>query len=158
MVNVLQAMIRTDGEQMILTPTYHVFHMYKVHHDATLLPIHLSSNTWTFEEEGTERSDAGAPVTSISATVSEKDGVINLTISNSHPESSEQVVLDFRGKEVSSIVKGSARLLTAEGFNTINTFDDPNAVAPTAYTEAQLAKGRLSLELPPHSIVVLQLK
>jgi alpha-N-arabinofuranosidase len=158
MVNVLQAMIRTDGEQMILTPTYHVFHMYKVHHDATLLPMHLSSNTWTFEEEGTERSDAGAPVTSISATASEKDGVINLTISNSHPESSEQVVLDFRGKEVTSIVKGSARLLTAEGFKTINTFDEPNAVVPTAYTGAQLAKGHLNLELPPHSIVVLQLK
>ena len=158
MVNVLQSMIRTEGNQMFLTPTYHVFHMYKVHHDANLLPMQLSSNTWTFKEEGTERHDAGSAVASISATASEKNGIVNLTISNSNPGARENVSIDFRGKNFDHVVENSARILTSPSFNSINTVDQPTVVKPISYTDVSLQDGVLTLELPPYSIVVLQLK
>jgi alpha-N-arabinofuranosidase len=47
-INVLQSMILTQGEQMIVTPTYNVFEMYKVHQDATNLPIEIASPAYRY--------------------------------------------------------------------------------------------------------------
>ena len=37
-INVLQAMILTQGDQMITTPTFHVYEMYQLHQNAQVLP------------------------------------------------------------------------------------------------------------------------
>ena len=158
MVNVLQAMIRTEGDKMFKTPTYHVFRMYKDHQNATLLPIDLKTNTWTYEEEGTERSDAGAPVNSISATASEKDGTMHFTVSNLNPYEAQTVEIEIRGAEAKSIVRNSAEILTADEFDSVNTIDDPDNVSPKAYNGASLKNGVLTLKIPAHSLVKLSIK
>ncbi len=77
-INVLQAMILTKGEQMILTPTYHVFEMYKVHQDATLLPINLEEGTYTYGGESTGAVSASAS--------RDSQGRIHITLVNMDPE------------------------------------------------------------------------
>lgn len=158
MVNVLQAMILTDGPKMVKTPTYYVFEMYKEHQNAHLLPVHLTSNTYKFEDESSDRKDIGEEFDVISTTVSEKEGVIRLTISNLHPEEAQEVKIDIRGMKVKSIVKGSAEILTADSFDAINTYDDPDNVIISSFDNAKLKNGVLTIKLPKHSIVALSLK
>lgn len=158
MVNVLQAMILTDGPKMVKTPTYYVFEMYKEHQNAHLLPVHLTSNTYKFEDESSDRKDIGEEFDVISTTVSEKDGVVRLTISNLHPEEAQEVKIDIRGMKVKSIVKGSAEILTADSFDAINTYDDPDNVIISSFDNAKLKNGVLTIKLPKHSIVALSLK
>ena len=45
MINVLQAMILTDKEKMVLTPTYYVFKMYVPFQDATFVPVTFDAGT-----------------------------------------------------------------------------------------------------------------
>ena len=78
-VNVLQAMILTDKEKMLLTPTYHVFEMYKVHQDATFLPVELQSPDYTF---GTEK----IPMVSASATRAADGSAVHLSLANTSPD------------------------------------------------------------------------
>lgn len=158
MVNVLQAMILTDGPKMTLTPTYHVFHMYKVHQNANLIPMSLESATYTFDDESSDRDDVGEDIPVLSATASEKDGVVSFTVSNIHPEDEQEVTIEIRGHDVRSIVNGSARILTADDFDDINTFENPDNIAPEAYRGAKLKGNKLTLTIPAHSVVVLSVK
>ena len=84
-VNVLQAIILTKDEQMVLTPTYHVFDLYKNHTDAKELGCAVEA-----ERAGTEKH--GIPV--ITASASEKDGIITVTLSNLSPDRAEEVLID----------------------------------------------------------------
>ena len=78
LINVLQAMILTDHEKMIVTPTYHVFEMYTVHHDATLLPMDLQSATYA---EGADE------IPQINASASrDSSGKIHITVCNLSPD------------------------------------------------------------------------
>src|SRR5690606_11508192 len=72
-INVLQAVILTEGEKMLLTPTYHVMKMYNVHQDAQLVPIHLETQNYTFE---------GKSIPAVSASASKKDGSLNISLTN----------------------------------------------------------------------------
>lgn len=147
-VNVLQAMILTDGEQMIKTPTYHVFHMYKVHQDAMLLPIDVETAEYSYKGEN---------IPAISTTVSRNDeGVIHITASNTHATEAQEVTFDLRGTDVDKVIPG--RLLTADKINSINTFDDPDNVSPVSFDDATFEDGTLTMTLPPKSIVVLGLE
>lgn len=162
-VNVLQAMVLTDGPKMLLTPTYHVFHMYKVHQNSTLLPIHADVERFTGEgeEEVVSRFDIpldeeGIPV--ISATVSRDDsGVIHVTATNTHPTEDKEVNIEFRGEEVKEIIDGSGKLLTADSVDAINTFENPENVKQVDFEDAELNNGVLKLQIPNHSVIVLSL-
>ncbi len=146
-VNVLQSMILTRGDQMILTPTYWVFDLYKVHQDATLLPISLRSDAYTFQ---------GQSVSAVSASASnDKQGRIHITLVNLDPNQPRTVQTDIRGQHVSSV---SGRVLTAPAMNAHNTFEQPNAVQPTPFTGARLSGSTLSVQLPSKSVVVLELR
>ncbi|AHG92651.1 alpha-L-arabinofuranosidase domain protein (plasmid) [Gemmatirosa kalamazoonensis] len=148
MVNVLQAMILTQGSQMLLTPTYHVFEFYTVHHDALLLPIAVTSREWY--KLGTD----SVPAVSASAS-RDRNGVMHVTMSNLDPSHAHTVTLDVRGARVSGV---SGRILTAPTMNAYNTFEHPDAVKPAPFTGAQVADGRLTVALPAHAVVVLELK
>ncbi len=146
-VNVLQSMILTQGEQMILTPTYWVFDMYKVHQDATLLPLDIRSDSYTF---------GGQSVQAVSASASkDKAGAIHITLVNVDPNQPRTVQADIRGVKVSAV---SGRVLTAATMQAHNTFEQPASVQPVAFTRARLSGGMLNLELPPKSVVVLELR
>ncbi|MFH5884630.1 alpha-N-arabinofuranosidase [Halalkalibaculum sp. DA3122] len=147
-VNVLQAMILTDGPRMIKTPTYHVFHMYKVHHDATLLPVKVTSADYRYD---------GESIPAISTTVSRnKEGVIHITASNTHASESQEITFDLRGTDIDRIIPG--RLLTADQINAVNTFEDPDNVSPVMFDDATISNGTVSMTLPPRSIVVFGLQ
>ena len=147
MVNVLQAMILTDGDRMILTPTYHAFELFTPHHDATLLPITLDAGAYTFN---------GDSVPAVSASASrDSAGVIHLTLANLDPNAPRTVAADIRGASVSA---ASGRVLTAVAMNAHNTFEHPDAVRPAPFRGVRLADGKVVIDLPAKAIVALELR
>ncbi|MCW1428962.1 alpha-N-arabinofuranosidase [Novosphingobium sp. JCM 18896] len=147
MVNVLQAMILTDGPKMVLTPTYHVFEMYKPWQDATVLPIELKTPQY-------KKGDFAVPAVSGSA-VRAKDGKVYLGLSNLDPNQTNTVTIGLDGIAVS---EASGRILTANAINAHNTFAAPEVVKPAAFNGAQVQGGKLVVTLPAKSVVVLQLR
>jgi alpha-N-arabinofuranosidase len=147
MVNVLQAMILTDGEKMLLTPTFHVFEMYKVHQDATLIPVELAAPVYT-------RGQSSVPSLQASAS---RDGAgrVHLSIVNLDPNRSARVSMKVEGSTHAN-VKG--RVLTAAAMNATNTFERPDAVRPAPFTSFKAEGGAIILSLPPKSVVVLELR
>jgi alpha-N-arabinofuranosidase len=146
-VNVLQAMILTQDEKMVLTPTYHVFEMYKVHQDATHLSVTLNCADYKHRRTA---------IPSISASASrDSDGNIHLSLCNLHPSEPAELECKIDGAACSTV---SGRILTAETINAHNTFENPDAVKPGSFDDAQLTDTTLTTTLPPKSIVVLKLK
>lgn len=144
MVNVLQAMILTDKEKMILTPTYHVFKMYVPFQDATSLPLEL--------KDVPKYTLGKASVPAVSATAARaKDGKIYLALVNANPHSAETVDINLAGVKINSV---SGQVLTAKAMDAHNTFAAPTAIQPEAYS-AKATNGKLSLALPAKSIVVV---
>jgi len=147
MVNVLQAMILTDKEKMLLTPTYHVFEMYKVFQGATSLPVHLATPDYAFN---------GETIPAVSATAArDTAGTVHLALVNVLPRESATVTCTLLGLSPRS---AAGRLLTAPALDSHNTFDAPNTVAPQPFTDASIAGGRLTVTLPARSVVVLNLE
>lgn len=146
-INVLQAMILTQGDKMILTPTYHVFDLYTVHHDATLLPIKLNAGWYRFE---------GDSIPAVSASASrDKQGRIHITMTNLDPNQPRRVTAEVRGEELVRVSAG--RILTASTMNAHNTFEQPNAVQPAPFDGARLAGQTLTIDLPPKSVIMVEL-
>lgn len=146
-VNVLQAMILTRGEQLILTPTYHVFEFYNVHHDATLLPIEIDVAPYVFE---------GQSIQAVNATASQADdGSINITLVNLDPNAPRSIETVLSGANVRSV---EGRVLTADDMRAHNTFDNPEVVSPQVFNGARLSGNTLNVDLPAKSVVVLTLR
>ena len=140
-------MILTDGAKMLLTPTYHVFEFYTVHHDATLVPITLEKGTYEFE---------GDAVPAISASASRDSlGVVHITMTNRDPNKSRTIAAQVRGTKARKV---SGRVLTASTMNAHNTFERPNVVQPAAFRGASFKDGTLTVEMPPKAVVVLTLE
>ncbi len=136
MVNVLQAMILTDKEKMILTPTYYVFKMYKVHQGATLIPVDLTAPEYKVDQ-------ASAPALSASAS-RDKEGRLHLSIVNLDPNSSAEISTTFSGATIKSV---TGEVLTASRMNAMNTFENPNTIKPTSFSGYKLQGSQLTLRL-----------
>ena len=147
MVNVLQAMILTDNEKMLLTPTYHVFEMYKVHQDATFLPVNLQSPEY-------RRGDQSLPA--VDATASRnKDGIVHLSLVNTDPNHQLPVVCKLASLTAKSV---NGRILTADTVQAHNTFDQTDVVHPVAFTDFKLDGDTLTVQMPSKSVAVLELQ
>jgi alpha-N-arabinofuranosidase len=146
-VNVLQAMMLTKGDKLLLTPTYHVFEMYQVHQDATRLRTELQSPKY-------EHGDKSMPAVSLSAS-RDKNGVVHVSLVNAHATSAANVSCEISGIKAT---EATGRILTADILDAHNTFDAADAVKPVDFNGAKIADGKLNVELPPHSVVVLTLK
>ncbi|MCX2836631.1 alpha-N-arabinofuranosidase [Salinimicrobium sp. MT39] len=146
-VNVLQAQILTEGEKMILTPTYHVFKMYTVHHDAKLLPVAFDSPEYTFNGES-------LPAISVSASKSEA-GSTNISLVNIDAQKEHKVEIDLEGMDVK---KMQGQILRSGKIQDHNTFDDPDKITIKDFKDFNLKNGKLSMVLPPFSVVVLSSK
>lgn len=147
MVNVLQAMILTKGNELVLTPTYYVFKMYSVHQGAVLLPIDLQSKPYM---NGTD----SIPAVSASAS-KDKEGRIHISLANLDPAHSQDVRCELKGTSASRV---SGEIITAAAMNAYNDFGKPEAVNIKPFTSAALRNGILTLSLPAKSIVTLELK
>jgi alpha-N-arabinofuranosidase len=146
-INVLQAMILTDGPKMILTPTYHVFHMYKPFQDAVSLPITIRTGTYEYDQWSVPQVSASA--------ARAKDGSIVIGLTNLDPHKAVSVSAVIAGAQVSQ-VKGE--VLTADVMDAHNTFEKPDAIHPVSFDGAKIDGNKLSLTLPAKSVVVLKLQ
>ncbi len=146
MVNVLQAMILTDGPKMTVTPTYWVFEMYQVHQGATSLPVELATSDYKL-------GDQAIPAVSASAS-RDAAGKVHLSLVNTDPQQPVTVTCTLEGVAAKAV---TGRILTAAAMNARNTFEAPDAVHPVPFTGASLAGATLTVALPAKSIVVLEL-
>lgn len=142
MVNVLQAMILTDGEKMVLTPTYYAFQMYRPFQGASVLPLSL------------EAPDYGV-VKAVDGTAARgTDGKIHVALINLDPNRAHPVALTLQGGGARSV---TGQILTASAIDAHNAFDAPPSVLPAPFQGARLVGGRLTVDLPAKSLVVLTL-
>ncbi|MCC8154201.1 MAG: alpha-N-arabinofuranosidase [Tannerellaceae bacterium] len=146
-VNVLQSMILTNNKQMVLTPTYHVFEMYKVHQDAIHIPLDILC------EKIIDSNKREVPMVSASASRN-KEGKIHITLANVDPDNKQEITLDTTGQKFNKI---TGRILRAGSITDHNTFDRPDLVKPVSFTGAKTAEGQLLISLPAASIAVLEL-
>jgi len=146
-INVLQAVILTDQQKMILTPTYHVMEMYNVHQDATLLPLSINNDT--------EYAHGNEKLPAVSASASkDKNGLVHITLTNIDPAHPQKIAIDVKGLQVKNI---TGRILTSAKAQDHNSFTEPDKVKPVAFKGAVLKSGNLQVSLPPVSVVVLEL-
>lgn len=136
MVNVLQAMILTEGDKIVKTPTYHVFDLYQVHQDAMFIETY---------------GDLGEHV---SHTVSQKDGRIAVSLCNYDLEETKTITFEF---EKPMTIVHDSKILTADTMARYNDFDHPEDVVLNEFTDYELKDGRLTIELPAKSVLTLQL-
>ena len=146
MINVLQSMILTDKEKMVLTPTYYVYKMYVPFQDATFVPVAFDAGTYTQGSISLPRVDALA--------ARDASGKLWLEITNLDPEKPLTIDAEITGMAAKS-AKGET--LTAPAVDSVNTFAAPNAVVPKPVS-ANLKGGRLALTLAPKSVTVLSLE
>ena len=146
-VNVLQAMVLTDREKMILTPTYHVFEMYAVHQNATLLPTELKTNDYRFDGQNIPGVDVSAS--------RDKAGKIHVTLCNLNPNRPAELDCRLAGADVNRV---SGRVLTAAEMTAHNTFEQPESVKPAVFKDFRRTDGGLHVALPAKSVVVLEIE
>jgi alpha-N-arabinofuranosidase len=146
MVNVLQAMILTDQEKIVLTPTYHVFEMFRVHQDAVALPVELKTP---------DLAGSQVRIPAVSASASrDRSGKIHLSLVNTDPDNAVVVSCELAGADAASV---TGRILTAPSMTAHNTFDAPHAVEPVPFAGASASGKRLTVRLPPLCVVILEI-
>ena len=144
-INVLQAMILTRQDQMVLTPTYHVFDMYQVHHDATSIPIDVQAPRY---------GSGPDTLPSVHASASrDRAGVLHISLVNLDASRGADVTVNLKGHGARSV---TGRVLTAPSMNALNDFGS-TTVEPKALA-AEVAAGGVTLSVPAKSVVVLALE
>lgn len=147
-VNVIQALVLTEDEKMVLTPTYHVFDMFKGHQDATYLPLNIDAENYTL-------GDDTLPAFSANASQS-ANGDILLTLCNCKPDEDLTIACDLGELSVNTL---SGRILVGDAMDAHNTFDAPDRVKPVDFNGATLLEnGQLTVNLPAASVVALTLR
>ena len=146
MVNVLQAMIMTDKEKMVLTPTYYLFKMYVPFQDAMFVPVAFDAGTYTHGDVSLPRVDAIA--------AKDTSGKLWIAITNLDPNQPAEVEASLAGINAKSAV---GETLTAPKVDSVNTFDAPNTVVPKRVS-VQVQGGKLALKLEPKSVTVISIE
>ncbi|MCL2774542.1 MAG: alpha-N-arabinofuranosidase [Oscillospiraceae bacterium] len=145
--NVLQSVVLTDKEKMILTPTYHAFKLYTAHHDSIYLPVYFKSPDYCFENER---------IPAVSCTASKSSsGEINITITNIDSENEYEFEIEIRG--AASINSVSSEILTADKINSVNTFEKLDTVTTQTYDGFTVKDGVFTVKLAPKSLVLIKL-
>jgi alpha-N-arabinofuranosidase len=146
MINVLQAMILTDNEKMLLTPTYYVFKMYVPFQDAMFLPVTFNAGSYTHGDITLPRVD----------TIAAKDstGKVWLEITNVDPNNSVEVEISLNGLNARS---ASGETLTGPKVDSVNTFDAPTTVT-TKPVSVKVQNGKVNLKLEPKSVTVVSVE
>ena len=146
-VNALQSIILTKDEKMILTPTYHVMEMYKVHQDATLVPAETISEEFVI-------GDKSIQAVSVSASIDDS-GKMHISITNIDNSNEQKVEINTKGFLAKKV---TGRILTSSKIQDHNSFDNPKKVGPESYNGTKLSGNKLLLKMPPNSVIVLELE
>jgi len=146
-INVLQAVILTNDEKIILTPTYHVMEMYNVHQGAVLIPLEITSNDYIF---------SGKKLKAVSVSASrDKNGFLHISLVNIDAKNLQDVTIDISSLQVKSV---TGRILHSEKLQDHNSFDNPEKIKPTVFNGANISGSKLTLKMPAFSVIVLELK
>jgi alpha-N-arabinofuranosidase len=146
MINVLQAMILTDGPKMVLTPTYWVYRMYVPFQNATFVPVSFDAGTYAYGEIRLPAVDAVA--------VRDSSGKLWLSLVNIDPNRPARIAASIDGFNTRS---ASGQVLTAPAVDSHNSFDRPNTVVPRPFS-GRAGAGGLVFDLPPKSIAVVEVR
>jgi len=146
MINVLQAMILTEKEKMVLTPTYHVYKMYVPFQDATFVPVSFEAGFYTHGDVALPRVDAIA--------ARDKSGKLWVAITNVDPNQPAEIELSLARITAKS---ANGETLTAPKVDSINTFDAPNTVMPRAISGVAQG-GKVDLKVEPKSVTVISVE
>ena len=149
-VNVLQAMVLTKGNQMVLTPTYHIFNMYKVHQDAEFIPAEYEVNPIEWTSKGN--------VPSLSVSASRKDGVMHVSIVNPSKDEEHTVLLDWDAFKSSGNAKITGTLLNTADVHDFNDFGVAPKVAPREFKDMKKTSKGVEIKMPKASVIVLEIK
>jgi alpha-N-arabinofuranosidase len=145
-INVLQSVILTKEEKMILTPTYHVFDMYKVHQDAMKLPVFLECDNYVLDKNSIPSISASASVDS--------EGRIHISLSNIDPNREQKISLEFRGVSPGPV---TGQIITSEHMQDHNTFDNGGKITLKPFNEAAISRDTVAVTLPSKSVVTLEI-
>ena len=148
-VNVLQAMVLTDGAKMLLTPTYHVFEMMKENQGATSLTHSLESDNYALN---------GKELPALHASASRMEsGEVLLNIAHFDPHNARTLEIELHAFEGQSV---TARVLSSDSLQSHNDFDAVEAVTPRELSGLSIEKlgdnAKITLEVPPASVIVLK--
>jgi len=143
--NVLQSMVLTRGDKMVLTPTYHTFRMYNVHQDAMYLPSVCDSPKFK------DSHDRECPYVDVTASKN-AEGKINITLTNTSLDQKADVSI-----EIPSLGKAelSGEILTSKNVQDHNEFDRPDTVRPVEFDDFKIKDGKIIVKMPPMSIISL---
>jgi len=122
MINLLQAMILTDGPRMLSTPTYHVYDMYQSHMGGQSVRSYFEAPEISFTLDDKQHRLFG-----LSGSASLKDGVLALSVVNPHTTQPQEARVQLRGASASS---ASVTTLTSSDLHAHNSFDQSAALAP----------------------------
>jgi len=148
--NVLQSMVLTKGDEMVLTPTYYVFKMYVPHQDAEWIPLDVDTRL---------RAVSGHRIVpTVSATASRKDGVVTISMANIDLENPVDVEIPLADISKGSGTAVSGQILTAADIADYNDFGKPEKVSLKNFDKAKISNGMLKLTLPAKSIITLSIK
>jgi alpha-N-arabinofuranosidase len=146
-INVLQSLILTDKEKMLLTPTYHIFDMYKVHQDAKYLPIQLASPDYVLEGKK-------MPAINVSAS-QDASGKVHISLVNLDLHNNITISTSLKDIQWKSV---TGQILTSANITDVNTFDQPNKLKPASFTGAKKDGDNLVVVMPAKSAVTLELE
>src|SRR5450432_455601 len=145
-VNVLQAVILTKEEKMLLTPTYHVMEMYNVHQNALMIPLSISSNDYVFDDKHLKAISASAS--------KDNSGTIHISLVNIDANKEQDLTIDLGNLPVSSV---NGRILRSDKLQDYNSFENPEKIKPVPFNGARIKGNTLSLQMAPFSVVVLEM-
>jgi len=147
MVNVLQSVILTKDDKMVLTPTYYVFRMFRVHQEAKLLPTDLRCENYSYK-------GVDIPALTTSASV-DAEGKVHITIANLNPSKEITVSCPLIGDVYKS---ATGEVLTASAMNAMNSFEKPDVVKTVSFSGFKLKDNVLTVTMPAKSVVAIELK
>lgn len=145
-VNVLQSVILTEKEKMILTPTYHVFDLYKDHQGAQLLESFV-------ESQNTDISGFSVPDLHVS-TSQTGSGIVHVTLANTSDSESHEILCRIGGASVQSV---TACILTGE-IDAYNDFESPNHVQLQNFDDIELTENGICFTIPACSVMALSIE
>ena len=146
-VNVFQALVLTEKEKMILTPTYHIFDLYKAHMDSKYLPIEFKSPEYNLSGEK-------IPALNISAS-QDAEGKVHISLVNLDPKQSLSIETSLKTLEWNSV---SGEILTSTSITDVNSYTKPEKITIKKFLGAEKNGRTLKVVLPAKSVVMLTLK
>ena len=152
--NVLQSMVLTKDDKMVLTPTYYVFKMYVPNMGAENIPVSVNSDTFTAENERDKEHPRQSPYVSVSASRA-KDGSVNVNLANADLKNANEVTVDLGS--IGSTIQ-NALILTSPDMKDHNTFDNPGKVQPKSFKDIQIKDGKIIVKMPRMSIVTFSIR